>query len=194
MSGVLDRRAVVARLVAARDELLAVAGLGSTAWDLAAAGDHPRNFYLWGGMGGAAMVGLGLALARPRAPVLVITGDGELLMGLGALATIAVQRPPNLVLVALDNGLYGETGGQASHTAGGADLAAIARGAGIADSRDVVTMTDVELLARRAAMIGHVPCFARIAVDARAQPRALPPRDGPFLRDRMRASLAVPPL
>ena len=77
-------------LLDGRGELLLVTGLGSTTWDAAAIGDDARNFYLWGAMGGAAMLGLGLALARPERRVLVVTGDGEMLMGLGALATIGV--------------------------------------------------------------------------------------------------------
>ncbi len=112
----LDRRAAMAALVEGRGDLLIVPGLGSTTWDLAAAGDDPRNFYLWGAMGGAAMIGLGLALAQPRHRVAVITGDGEMLMGLGSLATIGVQRPGNLAVVVFDNGVYGETGMQPSHT------------------------------------------------------------------------------
>src|SRR5919112_502477 len=86
-------------------------GLGSTTWDLAAAGDDPRNFYLWGAMGGAAMIGLGLALAQPGKRVAVITGDGEMLMGMGSLATIGVQKPTNMAVIVFDNGMYGETGG-----------------------------------------------------------------------------------
>ena len=97
-------------------------GLGSTTWDLAAAGDNDRNFYLWGAMGGAAMIGLGLALAQPEKRVAVITGDGEMLMGMGALATIGIQRPGNLAVIVFDNGVYGETGMQPSHTQGGVDL------------------------------------------------------------------------
>ena len=122
----LRRREVAARLLAAPGDLLVVAGLGSTAWDVTAAGDRPLNFPLWGAMGGAAMIGLGLALAQPERRVLVITGDGELLMGLGSLATIAIQRPPNLAIVVFDNERYGETGMQATHTAHGIDLAAVA--------------------------------------------------------------------
>ncbi|TFG84604.1 MAG: aldehyde dehydrogenase, partial [Hyphomicrobiales bacterium] len=95
-SGNLDRRKVVTQLLAERGNALLITGLGSTTWDAAAAGDRAENFYVWGGMGGAAMIGLGLALAQPQRRVLVITGDGEMLMGLGALATIAVQRPKNL--------------------------------------------------------------------------------------------------
>ena len=110
----LDRREVVARLMRDREDTLLIAGLGSATYDLAAAGDDPRNFYLWGAMGGAAMIGLGLALAQPGKRVAVITGDGEMLMGLGALATIGVQQPDNLAIVVFDNGLYGETGRQRS--------------------------------------------------------------------------------
>ena len=119
----LERRAAMAALVKDRDDgLLVVPGLGSTTWDLAAAGDDPRNFYLWGAMGGAAMIGLGLALAQPDRRVAVITGDGEMLMGLGALATIGNKRPPNLAVIVFDNGVYGETGMQPSHTQNGVDL------------------------------------------------------------------------
>jgi thiamine pyrophosphate-dependent acetolactate synthase large subunit-like protein len=103
---ILQRRAVVRQLLHHRGTMIVVAGLGSTAWDLAATGDHPLDFPLWGAMGGAAMVGLGLALAQPARTVLVLTGDGELLMGLGSLATIGVQKPANLAIVVFDNGLY----------------------------------------------------------------------------------------
>jgi thiamine pyrophosphate-dependent acetolactate synthase large subunit-like protein len=127
----LRRREVARVLLADRGDLLVVAGLGSTAWDVTAAGDHPLNFPLWGAMGGAAALGLGLALAQPDRRVLVISGDGEVLMGLGALATIAVQKPSNLALVAFDNERYGETGMQPTHTAHDVDLAAMARAAGI---------------------------------------------------------------
>src|SRR6187551_157053 len=138
----LERRAAMAALVKDRDDgLLVVPGLGSTTWDLAAAGDDPRNFYLWGAMGGAAMIGLGLALAQPDRRVAVITGDGEMLMGLGSLATIGVQRPGNLAVIVFDNGLYGETGGQPSHTQRGVDLTAIARGAGFSACYDVTDET-----------------------------------------------------
>ena len=131
----LERRAAIATLLANRpDDLFVVPGLGSTTYDLASLGDDDRNFYLWGAMGGAAMIGLGLALAQPDLKVAVITGDGEMLMGLGALATIGVQRPANLAVIVFDNGVYGETGMQASHTEGTVDLPAVARGCGFADA------------------------------------------------------------
>src|SRR6476469_10205610 len=147
--GTLDRRAAMAALLRDRDDnLLVVPGLGSTTWDLAAAGDNDRNFYLWGAMGGAAMIGLGLALAQPQKRVAVITGDGEMLMGLGALATIGVKRPGNLAVIVFDNGVYGETGGQPSHTSGGVDLTAVARAAGFVTC-DVADQADLGDLAAR---------------------------------------------
>src|SRR5215470_15205074 len=113
----LEPRAPRTTVLAGRDDsLLVIPGLGSTAWDVAAAGDNDRNLYLWRAMGGAAMMGLGLALAQPRRRVAVITGDGEMLMGLGSLATIGIQKPRNLAVIVFDNGVYGETGMQPSHT------------------------------------------------------------------------------
>src|SRR3990167_485495 len=126
----LDRREAVAEILKRRGDALVVAGLGAPCWDTAAAGEHPLNLYTWGGMGGAAMVGLGLALAQPKRRVLVITGDGEMLMGLGSLATIGVQQPRNLSIIVLDNEHYGETGMQETHTRRTADLAGVARATG----------------------------------------------------------------
>jgi thiamine pyrophosphate-dependent acetolactate synthase large subunit-like protein len=187
----LERRAAMAALVAGRDDnLLVVPGLGSTTWDLAAAGDNDRNFYLWGAMGGAAMVGLGLALAQPKKRVAVITGDGEMLMGLGALATIGVQKPANLAIVVFDNGVYGETGMQPSHTQGGVDLVATAKSCGIAeclDVRDEAALSD--LAARLKALNGTL--FARVVIAAEEPPRVLPLRDGVALKERFRAAIGV---
>ena len=129
----LDRRAAVAELLRDRGELLVIAGLGSPAYDLHAAGDSDANFYLWGAMGSAALIGLGLAQAQPRKRVLALTGDGEQLMGLGGLATIAVAKPANLVVAVIDNGHFGETGMQPSHTGRGVDLAAVAGALGFAE-------------------------------------------------------------
>src|SRR5690242_3447984 len=124
----LDRRQVVADLLDRLPDVLVVTGLGSPTYDVCAAGTRPTNFYLWGAMGGAVPVGLGLALAQPERSVLVVTGDGEQLMGLGSLATVAASAPANLTVVVLDNGHFGETGMQASHTSRGTDLVAVARG------------------------------------------------------------------
>ena len=115
IGGPLDRREAVSRLLADRKDLLVVTGLGSSSYDVMAAGDHDNNYYLWAAMGSAAIVGLGLASAQPGRSVLVVTGDGELMMGLGALATIAVRKPANLTIAVLDNGHFGETGMQRSH-------------------------------------------------------------------------------
>jgi thiamine pyrophosphate-dependent acetolactate synthase large subunit-like protein len=189
----LDRREVVAGLLAGREDVAVIAGLGAAAYDLAAAGDHDRNFYLWGAMGGAAMMGLGLALAQPDVPVLVITGDGEMLMGMGALATIGQHNPPNLTIAVLDNGAYAETGGQETHTARGTDLTAVARACGIADSSTMTTMQEVEGLAVRANAISDGTTFAAIKIDPQEAPRVLPPRDGIMLTNRMRMALGFAP-
>lgn len=189
----VDRREFVAALVRAMPEALIVAGLGSPAWDLFAAGDREENFYLWGAMGGAASMGLGLALARPERSIVVITGDGEQLMGMGSLATIAMQRPANLTVVVLDNGRFGETGMQASHTSAGTDLAAVAKGCGISDAVTVDRLEDAQRVARRAAS-RTAPAVFVVKVAASDAPRVLPPRDGAFLKNRFRSKLGLPPL
>jgi thiamine pyrophosphate-dependent acetolactate synthase large subunit-like protein len=187
----LERRAAMAALVANRsDDLLVVPGLGSTTWDLAAAGDNPRNFYLWGAMGGAAMIGLGLALAQPKKRVAVISGDGEMLMGLGALATIGVQKPSNLAVIVFDNGLYGETGGQPSHTQSGVDLVTMARGAGFPACCDVEDEASLAALAARLKDFEQT-LFARVRIATEEAPRVLPERDGVALKKRFRAALGL---
>ena len=187
----LPRREAMAALVADRgDDLLVVPGLGSTTYDLAAAGDDDRNFYLWGAMGGAAMIGLGLALAQPRRRVAVITGDGEMLMGMGSLATIGVQQPANLAVIVFDNQAYGETGGQASHTRNGADLVGVARACGIATCLDVADAAGLAGLAARLKGLKG-PLFARVAIEPGEQPRVLPLRDGVALKQRFRAAVGV---
>ncbi|MBM3585772.1 MAG: aldehyde dehydrogenase [Alphaproteobacteria bacterium] len=188
----LDRRAVVAALLRERGRLLVVAGLGSPAYDAFAAGDHDGAFYLWAAMGGAAMVGLGLAQAQPDRPVLLLTSDGEQLMGLGALATIGVARPGNLTVVALDNGHYGETGMQPSHTSHSVALAAVARGCGFADATTIDTMAGVEGLRAVVHRAKGGPRFATAVIGAEPLPRALPPRDGVLLKNRLRAHLGLP--
>ena len=181
----LDRREVVARLLADRAELLVVAGLGSATYDCAAAGDDPRNFYLWGAMGGTAPLALGLALAQPGKPVLGITGDGDILMGLGALSTIGAQAPANLSIVVLDNEMYGETGAQPSATAHGTDLTAIARASGMNTVDEITDMAGVDAMAARL-RAGGGPLFANIKVAPGEAERVLPSRDGAYLRSRFR--------
>jgi len=187
----LDRRAAMATLLADRgDDLLVVPGLGSTCWDLAAAGDNDRNFYLWGAMGGAAMIGLGLALAQPKRRVAVITGDGEMLMGLGSLATIGVQRPPNLAIVVFDNGVYGETGMQPSHTQNGVDLLKVAGACGIGPCLDVRDEAALADLARRLKGLSET-LFARVLIAPEEPLRVLPLRYGVALKQRFRAAIGV---
>jgi len=145
----LDRREAVARLLQDRGELLVVSGLGSATYDCAAAGDDPRNFYLWGAMGGTAALALGLAQAQPDRPVAAITGDGDMLMGLGSLATIAAAAPANLSVIVLDNEVYGETGAQPTATARGVSLVEVARGCGIDALEDIRDMNALGTLAAR---------------------------------------------
>ncbi len=184
----LGRRAVVATLLGSRPDILVVPGLGSATWDCAALGDNPRHFSLWGAMGNAAMIGLGLALAQPEERVVVLTGDGEMLMGLGALATIATQRPANLAIVVLDNERHGETGMQPTHTAHTTDLAAVAAGCGFALTHTVRNAADLDR-AIPAIREEPGPVFSAVKVAAEPLPRVLPPRDGAFLKDRFRVAV-----
>ncbi|MBP2329258.1 phosphonopyruvate decarboxylase [Kibdelosporangium banguiense] len=181
----VDRRRFVADLMARIPDALVVSGLGSATYDLCAAGERPGNFYLWGAMGGALPLALGLAVAQPDRSVVVITGDGEHLMGIGALGTVGAILPPNLTIVVLDNGHFGETGMQASHTSLGTDLITVAKGFGI---RNVVPGNDIGALARhingrKATTYAHVP------INADEPPRVLPPRDGVAIKNAFRAAL-----
>ena len=184
----LRRRDVVKALLAERGDALVVAGLGAPAWDVTAAGDHALSFPLWGAMGGAAMVGLGLALAQPARRVLVITGDGEMLMALGSLATVAAQAPHNLAIVVLDNERYGETGMQATHTAWGVDLAAVAAGAGLPVAETVMETAELDAAIAKV-RTAPGPVFVTVKVRAETLPLVLPPRDGAYLKDRFRSAL-----
>ncbi len=189
--GTLDRRAAVARLLRDRDEMLVVSGLGSPTYDVHAAGDHEGNYYLWGAMGSAALVGLGLAQAQLDRIVMVVTGDGEQLMGLGGLATIAIAAPPNLVIIVLDNGHYGETGMQRSHTGFGLDVAAMARSAGFAEARTIANEAQLEEVARSIREIPSGPRFFAVKVRPESLPRSLPPRDAVYGKNRLRAHLGL---
>jgi len=186
----LDRRAAMRMLLAGRGDMLLVTGLGSTTYDAAAAGDDERNFYLWGAMGAAAMIGLGLAIARPERRVLVVTGDGEMLMGLGGLATIGVERPPNLAVVVFDNASYAETGMQPSHTQRGVSLCGVARACGIDAVFDITVEAALSEFAARLHGFDRT-VFARVAIHADEPPRVLPSRDGVHLKNRLRRALGV---
>lgn len=190
---VVDRRAFVAALLAQCPHALVIAGLGSPAYDVFAAGDRPGNFYLWGAMGGSTGIALGLALAQPDRSVVAITGDGEQLMGMGSLATVGIKRPSNLTIVVLDNGHFGETGMQKSHSSLGADLSAIARGCGWEDTTAVRDMDAVPSIARR--VLAREGCaFVQVFIRTEEVPRALPPRDGVYLKNRFREYLGFGPL
>lgn len=185
----LTRRALVADILNNRGEdLLVVAGLGSPCWDVAAAGDSARNFYVWGAMGGACMVALGIATAQPRRRVLAVVGDGEMLMGLGSLATIATRRPDNLAILVLDNERYGETGNQPTHTASATDIGGVARCCGFPLA---YTIADKEGQARARFDLlnaaGPIVVVAKINPDP--APLVLPPRDGGYLKARFRQAL-----
>jgi thiamine pyrophosphate-dependent acetolactate synthase large subunit-like protein len=192
MTAAMKRREAVAALLQPRRDTLVVSGLGAPTYDVAAAGDHERNFYLWGAMGGTLAMGIGLALARPETPVLVVTGDGELFMGLGSLTVLALQAPKNLTLAVLDNGRYGETGGQETPSAGTADLAAIARGCGLTEVSALTTVAEVATLAERAHRLGEAPAVAILKVAPGEDPRVLPTREGAYNKARLRLALGLP--
>jgi thiamine pyrophosphate-dependent acetolactate synthase large subunit-like protein len=181
----LERRPFVASLLALVPDALVVTGLGSPAYDVFAAGDREKNYYLWGAMGGAASMGLGLALARPQDSVLVITGDGEMLMGIGSLATIGAKQPPNLTILVLDNGHFGETGMQRSHSSLGTQLVEVAKGFGIANAQQVQIAQTIK---KRESTY-----FVQALIAAKEPPRALPPRDGPYIKNRFRSALGLKP-
>jgi thiamine pyrophosphate-dependent acetolactate synthase large subunit-like protein len=184
----LPRRAAIARILAERTDSLVVTGLGSPTYDCAAAGDHPLNFYLWGAMGSAVTVGLGLALAQPKRRVLVITGDGEMLMGLGALATVAVKRPNNLSIVVVDNEHYAETGMQPTHTNAGVDLAGIALRCGFPQATTVRRADELDS-AVSSLYSGDGPVVVVLKVSSARDPLVLPPWDGALLKSRFRQAV-----
>ncbi len=184
----LARRDVVRDILNQRGDALVIGGLGSPAWDCAAVENNPLDFLLWGAMGNAASIGLGLAQAQPERRVLAITGDGDLTMGLGSLAAIANARPANLTLVVLDNERYGETGMQPSHTAQHLDLAGVAKSCGFSETRLVNDQAGLDA----ALPVIHSapgPVATIIKVKAEDLPRVLPPRDGAFIKDRFRTAL-----
>ncbi len=185
----LHRRDVVIELLKDRPkDLLVVSGLGSSCWDLANAGDVAENFYVWGAMGGAAMIGYGVARAQPDRRVLVLTGDGDMLMGMGAFATIANNPVQNLAIVVLDNGRFGETGGQPTHTSGPADLAGIAKAAGIPTTATITKQAEMESL-KEMVLKTPGPVVAVTKVLYEDLKFVLPSNSGSYLKDRFRTSI-----
>jgi thiamine pyrophosphate-dependent acetolactate synthase large subunit-like protein len=189
----LSRRDAVKALLADRKDALVVTGLGSASYDVHAAGDRDDNYYLWGAMGAAALVGLGLAQAQPKRTVLVVTGDGEQLMAFGSLATIAVAKARNLVIVVIDNGHFGETGMQTSHTGRGLNFADVAASCGFAHTATLTRIEEVKDLARGLGGAAEGPSLFVIKVAAEIPPRSLPPRDAVFIKNRFRTSLDLAP-
>ncbi len=199
MAASLQRRPLVKQILQdADDDLLVIAGLGSSNWDITEAGDRPLNMPLWGSMGAPVPMALGLAIAQPEKRVLVITGDGDMLMSLGALATVASQQPDNLAIVVLDNEKFGETGNQATHTSprnngptesgAGTDLAMIAKGCGIADSTIVREAGEVAQLVKDV-RTKKGPVFRLVKVMVEKLDFIMPPQDGAHLKDRFRQAL-----
>ena len=196
---ILQRRPLVKKILeGADDNLLVIAGLGSSNWDITEAGDRPLNMPLWGGMGAPVGMGLGLALAQPRKRVLVITGDADLMMTVGSLATVAAQQPDNLAICVLDNEKFGETGNQATATAprnngptdsgAGTDLSLIAKGCGIADAGIVREAGEVAQLVKDA-RTKKGPVFRVVKVMVEKLEFVMPPQDGAHLKDRFRQAL-----
>ena len=190
----LNRRDALRALLCEREKMIVVAGLGSSAYDLASCGNEPLDFPLWGAMGGAVMIGLGVALAQPNLPVVVITGDGEMLMGMGSLATVGLQQPKNLSIIVLDNEVYGETGGQASHTGSSTDLVGVAQACGIRDSRAMATLAEIQAFAASMQDVAAGPRFASIKIDSANLERVLANRDGTFIVNRIRGALGFSPI
>ncbi len=185
----LNRRLAVKRILRDRkQDVLAVTSLGNPTFDVAAAGDTPQNFYLWGAMGGAVTFGLGIALAQPKKRVIVFVGDGEMMMGLGSLATVGVDKPDNLSIVVIDNGYYAETGMQLAHAGRGVDISSIARAAGFEHATTITTAGELEEYVE-VILKTKGPVLATVKVGTDPEATCLPPRDGPYLRSRFREAL-----
>lgn len=188
MTDVLMRGNVVAALMSGIEDELIVCGLGSPVSDVMGTRDRPLNFYLLGAMGLATSVGLGLALAQPDRAVIVITGDAELMMNAGALATIGVRKPRNLSVVVLDNERFGETGEQVSHTAAGIDIAGIAIASGFAATETVHDIAHIDEV-RQHLVAQAGPYLAVVKVSAGRSPVVMPPKSGVVLKSRFRQAL-----
>jgi thiamine pyrophosphate-dependent acetolactate synthase large subunit-like protein len=184
---VLDRRQLVKALMQQRGDAAVITGLGAPTYDCFAAGDSNLNFYLWGGMGGAAMLGLGLALAQPDRRVIVVTGDGEMMMGIGSFSTIAAQMPTNLSILVLDNEMFEETGQQTGLTGVRSRIAEMALGAGIPSAFTIREESEVaELVVAVTAGTGPIVCVAKVRSGKDSV--ALPSCDGVLLHHRFRAA------
>jgi phosphonopyruvate decarboxylase len=192
-TGHLDRRAAVKTLLDMQGgvlgDVLIVAGLAGSKGDVVAAvGDDPRVFGFAGAMGAATSMGLGLALAQPDKRVIVVTGDGELLMNVGTLATVAIANPANLGIICVDNEHYGETGFQRSHTGLGTDLATMAQGGGIAAVRTVRETSELED-AGEMLRNSNGAAFVLLKVAVNDPPKMKTSWDAAFHKNRFRQAL-----
>ena len=184
----LSRRKVVSEILKKRRDELIVAGLGAPCFDVMSCGDNPLNFYTWGAMGGTAMIGLGLAIAQPKRRVIVITGDGDMLMAMGSFATIGAKQPSNLAIVVMDNEHYGETGMQQTHTQLGTEFAGVARATSFKAAGTIYT--EDELMAWVPRILSEPgPVFAGMKVTIERGQFILPPRDGTELKLRFQKAL-----
>ncbi|MWL91502.1 thiamine pyrophosphate-dependent enzyme [Cupriavidus sp. SW-Y-13] len=188
----IDRRKFVAELLKQFPEALVVSGLGSPSYDVFAAGDRASNFYLWGAMGGSTSLALGLAVAQPEKTVIAITGDGEQLMGIGSLATAAAQRLNNLSVVILDNGHFGETGMQQSHTSLGTNLSQVAKAVGVPKTLEISDIEELDSLVGEIRKADGMT-VAQVYISTEEPQRALPSRDGVYVKNRFREHLGLAP-
>jgi thiamine pyrophosphate-dependent acetolactate synthase large subunit-like protein len=186
----IKRRPFMAELLARRGSALVVPGLGSPTWDCFAAGDAPEYLYSWGGMGLAVPTALGIALAQPRRRVLCVTGDGEIMMGIGSLAVVGDQAPDNLAILVLDNESFGETGRQRGLTHNRADIAAVAKGFGLAATR---TVKEEGALPELAEFLFKAPgpVLAVVKIAISDDPWRLPEKDGVTIAHRFRGALGL---
>lgn len=190
VSNKIQRRPFVAALLAARGNALVVPGLGSPTWDCSAAGDSPEYLYSWGGMGLAVPTALGVALAQPMRRVLALTGDGEMLMGIGSLGVVASEAPANLAILVLDNESFGETGRQTGLTSARTDLCKVAEGFGI---RRTMTVTEQGAAGTLADFLFKQPgpSFAVAKIALSEDPWSLPIKDGGTIARRFRIALGL---
>ncbi len=186
----LNRRQLVRDILADRKDALIITGLGNPTYDVAAIEDHIENFYLWGAMGLAVSVGLGVAISQPQRRVVVITGDGEAMMGVGSFATVAAAACQNLSILVLDNEMFAETGNQQGLTQGGTDIEKMAQGAGIIPT---LTATSSQHLAQARELLftTNGPCLVVAKISKREEKKVLPPRNGAYMAERFRRGLGI---
>jgi sulfopyruvate decarboxylase alpha subunit len=190
-AGAMDRQACVRALVGALSDELVVTGLGYAAFDVYAAGDRARSFYLSGALGSAVSVAFGLATARPEERVVCVDGDGSLLANLGALATIGRYAPPNLTCVVLDNQMFQITGEQATHTAFGTDLAVVAAGCGIGSARTAATLDELRSAFEATRLTPGPHCL--VARVDRRRSAGYQPRKGVLVKYRFMGAIGTYP-